>query len=74
MTPSRSDRPPRPLHGNHLDHIAAAGPELHMIQANPSYRFTNERPQRTSHKYGSHSVTLLALEPVAAPRHISDQT
>jgi hypothetical protein len=45
-----------------------------MIHANPSYRFTNERPQRTSHKYGSHSVTLLALEPVAARRHISDQT
>ena len=43
-----------------------------MIQANPSYRFTNERPQRTSHKYGSHSVSLLALKPVAAPRHISD--
>jgi hypothetical protein len=57
-----------------LDHIAAAGPELHMIQANPSYRFTNERPRRTSHKYGSHSVTLLALEPVAAFRHISNQT
>lgn len=45
-----------------------------MIQANPSYRFTNERSQRTSHKHGSHSVTLLALEPVAAVRHISDQT
>ena len=45
-----------------------------MIQANPSYRFTNDRPQRTSHKDGSHSVTPLALEPVAAFRHISNQT
>ena len=43
-----------------------------MIQANPSYRFTNDRPQRTSPKDGSHSVTPLALKPVAAPRHISD--
>ena len=56
----------------HLEHITAAGPELQMIQANPSYRFTSERPQRTSHKYGSHSVSVLALKPVAAPRHISD--
>jgi hypothetical protein len=55
-----------------LEHIAAAGPELRMIQANPSYRFTSERPQHTSHKYGSHSVSVLALKPVAAPRHISD--
>ena len=56
----------------HLEHIAAAGPELQMTQANPSYRFTSERPQRTSHKYGSHSVSVLALKPVAARRHISD--
>lgn len=34
-----------------------------MIQANPSYRFTNERPQRTSHKYGSHSVSVLGSNP-----------
>ena len=43
-----------------------------MIQANPSYRFTSERAQRTSHKHGSHSVSLLALKPVAASRHTSD--
>ena len=39
-----------------------------MIQANPSYRFTSERAQRTSHKYGAHSVSLLALKPVPASR------
>ena len=31
-----------------------------------------ERAQRTSHKYGSHSVSLLALKPVATSRHTSD--
>lgn len=55
-----------------LEHIAATGLELQMIQANPSYRFTSERPQHASHKYGSHSVSLLALKPVPASRHISD--
>ena len=56
----------------HLEHIAAAGPERQLIEANPSYRFTSEQAQRTSHNYGSHSVSLLALKPVAASRHISD--
>ena len=37
-------------------------------QANPSCRFTSERAQRTSHKYGAHSVSLLALKPVRASR------
>ena len=56
----------------YLEHIAAAGLELQVIQGNPSYRFTSERAQRTSHKYGAHSVSLLALKPLAASRHISD--
>ena len=56
----------------HLEHIAGAGPELQMTQANPSYRFTSERPQHASDKYGSHSLSVLALKPVAARRHISD--
>ena len=51
--------------------LAAAGLELQVIQANPSYRFTSERAQRTSHKYGAHSVSLLALKPVRASRHTS---
>ena len=37
-------------------------------QANPSCCFTSERAQRTSHKYGAHSVSLLALKPVRASR------
>ena len=45
-----------------------------MIQANPSYRFTSERAQRTSDRYGAHSVSLLALKPVPASRPLSDTT
>ena len=30
------------------------------------------RRQRTSHKYGSHHVSVLALKAVTSPRHISD--
>ena len=56
----------------YLEHIAAAGLELEVIQANPDYHFTSERAQRTSHKYGAHSVSLLALKPVRASRHISN--
>ena len=48
--------------------LAAAGLELQVIQANPSCCFTSERAQRTSHKYGAHSVSLLALKPVRASR------
>ena len=60
---------PRDLY---LADIAAAGLELQVIQGNPSYRFTSERAQRTSHKYGAHSVSLLALKPVRASRHTSN--
>ena len=51
----------------YLKDIAAAGLELLLVQDNPSYRFTTERAQRTSHKYGAHSVSLLAIKPVSGP-------
>jgi hypothetical protein len=53
----------------YLEDIAAAGLELQLLQGNPGYRFTSERAQRTSDKYGAHSVSLLALKPVRASRH-----
>ena len=56
----------------YLEDIAAAGLELQLIQSNPSYRFTSERAQGTSDKYGAHSVSLLALKPLPASRHTSD--
>lgn len=55
----------------YLADIAAAGLELQVIQANPGCLFTSERAQRTSRKYGAHSVSLLALKPVRASRHTS---
>ena len=55
----------------YLQDIAAAGLELQVIQANPGYQFISERAQRTSLKYGAHSVSLLALKPVRASRHAS---
>ena len=54
------------------EHIGDADLDLEAIQKNPSSRFTSERAQRTSHKYGAHSVSLRALKPPAASRHISD--
>jgi hypothetical protein len=56
----------------YLADIAAAGLELQVIHAGPGYRFTSERAQRTSRKYGAHSVSLLALKPVRASRHTSN--
>jgi hypothetical protein len=41
------------------------------LQGNPGYRFASERAQRTSDKYGAHSVSVLALKPVRAFRHAS---
>ena len=55
----------------YLEDIAAAGLELQLVQRNPGYRFTSERAQRTSDKYGAHSVSLLALKPLRASRHTS---
>jgi ubiquinone/menaquinone biosynthesis C-methylase UbiE len=48
----------------YLDDVAAAGLELEVIQRNTRYRFTSERAQRTSRKYGAQSVSLLATKPV----------
>jgi arsenite methyltransferase len=55
----------------YLEDITAAGLELQLVQRNPGYRFTSERAQRTSAKYGAHSVSLLALKPLRASRHTS---
>ena len=55
----------------YLADIAAAGLELQLVQRNSAYRFTSERAQRTSDKYGAHSISLLALSPVRASRHAS---
>ena len=57
--------------GIYLADIAAAGLDLQVVQANPGYRFASDRAHRASHKYGAHSVSLLALEPVRASRHTS---
>ena len=57
--------------GRYLEDIAAADLELELVQRNPGYRFTSERAQRTSDKYGAQSVSLLALKPLRAPRHTS---
>ena len=53
------------------EEIAAAGLEVQLVQRNPEYRFTSERAQRTSNKYGAHSVSLIALKPLRASRHTS---
>jgi arsenite methyltransferase len=46
---------------DYMADIAAAGLELQVVQPNATYRFTSERAQRTSEKYGAHSISLLAL-------------
>jgi arsenite methyltransferase len=48
----------------YLKDITAAGLELLLVQDNPNHRFTTARAQRTSHKYGAHSVGLLAINTV----------
>jgi SAM-dependent methyltransferase len=48
----------------YLADIAAAGLKVQLVQPNPGYRFTSERAQRTSEKYGAHSISLLALKPI----------
>jgi SAM-dependent methyltransferase len=48
----------------YLTDIAAAGLSLQLVQTNPGYRFTSERAQRTTEKYGAHSISLLALKPI----------
>jgi arsenite methyltransferase len=46
----------------YLADIAAAGLDVQVVQPNPGYRFASERAQRTSQKYGAHSISLLALK------------
>jgi arsenite methyltransferase len=51
---------------SYLEHITAAGLELAQVRGNPPYRFTSQRAQRASHKYGAHSLSLLAFKPLNA--------
>jgi SAM-dependent methyltransferase len=55
----------------YLEDITVGGLELQLVQPNPGYRFTSERAQRTSDKYGARSVSLLALRPLRGSRHTS---
>ena len=47
----------------YLRDIAAAGLELRTVRTNPAYRFASDRAQRTSDKYGAHTIELLAVKP-----------
>src|SRR3954452_10517842 len=47
----------------YLHDIAAAGLELRTVRGNPAYRFASDRAQRTSDKYGAHTIELLAVKP-----------
>src|SRR6185312_7210070 len=58
----------------YLEDVASAGLELQVIRTNLGYRFTSQRAQRTSDRYGAHSISLLAVKPVPAPRHLSHTT
>ena len=55
----------------YMEDISAAGLELQVVQGNPGYRFTSERAQLASDRYGAYSVSLLALKPVRVSRHAS---
>jgi arsenite methyltransferase len=50
----------------YLRDIAAAGLELRAVRSNPAYRFASDRAQRTSDKYGAHTIELLAVTPTTA--------
>lgn len=54
----------------YLEDIAAAGLELQLVQPHPGYRFTSDRAQRTSEKYGAHSISLLALKPIKTTQEV----
>ena len=47
----------------YLNDIAASGLWLRTAQRNDTYRFASERAQRTSDKYGAHTIELLAVKP-----------
>jgi arsenite methyltransferase len=48
---------------SYLSEVTAAGLDLRAVRRNRAYRFTSERAQTTSRKYGAHSVSLLAAKP-----------
>jgi ubiquinone/menaquinone biosynthesis C-methylase UbiE len=54
----------------YLADIATAGLELQVVQPNLGYRFTSERAQRTTEKYGAHSISLLALKPIKTTQEV----
>jgi hypothetical protein len=67
---SQSSGPPAspgPTRELHRADIAAAGLEVKLVERNSAYRFTSDRAQPTSEKYGSHSISLLALKPIRNP-------
>jgi arsenite methyltransferase len=43
--------------------ITATGLELRTVRRNSAYGFASERAQRTSDKYGAHTIELLAVKP-----------
>jgi arsenite methyltransferase len=47
----------------YLNDIAATGLWLRTAQRNDAYGFASERAQRTSDKYGAHTIELLAVKP-----------
>src|SRR6478609_854007 len=47
----------------YLQDIVAAGLQLRTVRTNPAYRFASDRAQRTSDKYGAHTIELLAVKP-----------
>ena len=55
----------------YVEDIAATGLELQVVQPNPGYRFTSDRAQRTTEKYGAHSISLLALKPTTRTQEVS---
>ena len=48
---------------DYLQDIAAAGLALRSVRRNSAYGFASERAQRTSAKYGAHTIELLAVKP-----------
>jgi ubiquinone/menaquinone biosynthesis C-methylase UbiE len=55
----------------YLADVTAAGLSLELVQPNRGYRFTSERAQRATEKYGAHSISLLALKPTTKTREVS---
>jgi arsenite methyltransferase len=46
----------------YVHEIKATGLELHTVRHNSAYRFASDRAQRTSDKYGAHTIELLAVK------------